>query len=52
MTTTSSALKPSSFASIAWSAPLGTEMLPGVTEILYGAAASTLRDTISTADSA
>jgi len=34
------------------SVPKGAEMLPGVTAILYGAAASTLRDTTSTAERA
>ncbi len=37
---------------IVWSAPFGTAALPGVTAILYGAAASTLCDTRSIADKA
>ncbi len=47
-----SAANPNNSAVIAWSAPLGTLMVPGLTSIRYGTAASTLRDNTSSADNA
>ena len=47
-----SAWNPTSFAVTGWSAPRGIVVWPGVTSMLYGAAASTLREITSSADSA
>src|SRR5439155_14876015 len=43
ITAASDALNPTSFAVMAWSAPLGTFVLPGLTTMLYGLDASAVR---------
>ena len=51
MTATSVEENPPSFAlDTAWSDPRGTFAFPGLTSMLYGLAASALRETISSAD--